>query len=150
MLKISVTAESSADPQQVLEAAGDFSARRAELWSNVSADRFEVHESGSTFAEVTEATWVVGVFWERSRYDWSQPGSIRGTVVDSNVFAPGSTWELRVRPRDGGSEAEMILTRGFQKGPKGRIAAAANHTVARLFWRPYLKGFLKKVEKSGA
>lgn len=120
MLKISVTAESSADPRQALEAAGDFSSRRAELWS-----------------------------WERSRYDWSQPGSIKGTVVDSNVFAPGSTWELRVRPREGGSEAEMILTRGFQKGPKGRIAAAVNHTVARLFWRPYLKGFLKKVEESG-
>jgi hypothetical protein len=44
----------------------------------------------------------------------------------------------------------MILTRGFHKGPKGRIATVVNHTVARFFWRPYLKGFLKKVEKSEA
>ena len=150
MLKIGVTAESSADPQQVLEAAGDFSARRAELWSNVSADRFEVHESGSTFAEVTEATWVVGVFWERSRYDWSQPGSIKETVVvlqrvcaEQHLGAASAAPQRRQRSRDDSHSR-------LPEGPEGPVAAAVNHTVARLSWRPYLKGFLRKVEKSGA
>ena len=32
-------------------------------------------------------------------HDWSEADRIRQTVIDSNVLEPGSTWELRVRPR---------------------------------------------------
>ena len=116
----------------MLEAAHDFSPRRADVWPNVRRRHLEVHESGENFADVTEGTWVVGLFWERNRYDWSQPGSVKATVIDSNIFQPGSTWELRATARDRGSEVELVLHRGFRRGPKGRIAGAVHHTVGKM------------------
>jgi hypothetical protein len=62
MVTIKVTGETSAPPERVLEAGTDFSEWRAEVWPNVTTKRLEVHESGDTFADVTEGTWVVGVF----------------------------------------------------------------------------------------
>jgi hypothetical protein len=58
-------------PEQVLAAARDFSAQRAQICPNVEAKRLEVHERGDTWADVTEGTMVLGVFWERCRYEWS-------------------------------------------------------------------------------
>jgi len=89
-------------PETVLSAARDFSERRAVLWPNVKLAHLQVHASGETFAEVTEGAWIAGLFWERSRYEWSQPGTVKATVIDSNVFTPGSIWEIRASPRDGG------------------------------------------------
>ena len=86
MLTITVQAESSSTPERVLEAGRDVSPRRAKVWSNVNANHLEVHERGENFAEVTEGAWIVGLFWERSRYEWSQPGSVKATVIDSNVL----------------------------------------------------------------
>jgi len=147
VLTIKVNAESSAPPERVLQAARDFSPQRAKVWTNVKHKYLKVHESGEGFADVTEGTWIVGLFWERSRYDWSQPGSVKATVIDSNVFEPGSTWEIRASPRNGGSAVEMTLNRNFRGGPKGMIGAAVNHTVGKLFWRSYLRHALSVVEK---
>jgi hypothetical protein len=147
VLTIEVVAESSAPPERVLEAARDFSPRRADVWSNVRANHLEVHESGENFADVTEGTWVIGLFWERCRYDWSQPGSVKATVTDSSVFEVGSTWELRATPRDGGSAVELVLNRGFRRGLKGRFASLVHHTVGRQVWRLFLRRALAAVEK---
>ena len=52
MLSITVTAEVSASPKQVLALAGtDFSAHRAKVWPNVAEQRLDVHERGHTYAE---------------------------------------------------------------------------------------------------
>ena len=150
MLTIKVAAETPLPPERVLEAAHDFSGRRADVWPNVRARRIEVHESGEDFAEVTEGTWVAGVFWERNRYDWSKPRSVKATVVDSNIFRPGSTWELRANARGGGSAVEMVLNRGFRRGPKGRMASAVHHTVGKLVWALFLRSALRAVEKQTA
>jgi hypothetical protein len=150
MVTIKVAAESPLPAERVLEAANDFSDRRAEVWPNVRARRIEVHESGEYFAEVTEGTWVAGVFWERNRYDWSKPGSVKATVMDSNIFRPGSTWELRASARDAGSAVEMVLNRGFRRGPKGRMASAVHHTVGKLVWAWFLRSALRTVEKQTA
>jgi len=80
VLTIEVEAESPSPPQRVLEAAHDFSDRRADVWPNVRTRHLEVHDSGENFAEVTEGTWVVGLFWERNRYEWSQPGTVKATA----------------------------------------------------------------------
>jgi hypothetical protein len=146
VLTIEVEAESTSSSQRVLEAARDFSDRRADVWPNVKAKHLEVHEIGENFAEVTEGTWVVGLFWERNRYEWSQ-GSVKATVIDSNIFQPGSTWELRATARDGGSEVEMVLNRGFRGGPKGRIASAVHHTVGKWVWGWFLRSALAAIEK---
>jgi hypothetical protein len=73
-LEATVSAESLASPGQILLAARDFSAHRAQIWPNVEAKRLEVHVRGDGWAEVTEGTMVLGVFWERCRYGWSEPG----------------------------------------------------------------------------
>lgn len=147
MLTIDVAAQTSLSPQRVLEAARDFSDRRAEVWPNVKARHLELHESGENFAEVTEGTWVAGLFWERNRYEWSQPGSVKATVIDSNIFQPGSTWELRATARDGGSEVEMVINRGFRSGPKGRFASVVHHTVGKWLWAAFLRSSLAAVKK---
>ncbi len=79
--------------ERVLEAARDFSDRRAELWPDVHVEHLHVHARSETSADVTEGNpWPIGHVWERLRYDWSEPGVVKGVVIDSNLFKPGSTW----------------------------------------------------------
>ncbi len=137
MPKISITtrAGSSASPTRILAAAYDFSERRERVWPNVSSKRLEVHADGAQYAEVTEGTMALGVWWERCRYDWSQPGVVTATVIDSNVYQPelsGFVW--RARPRDGGgSEVEMTIYRQFKLTPRG-LAVTALYKLARSWW----------------
>jgi hypothetical protein len=145
---VHVVAQTSVAAERVLEAARDFSERRAELWPDVHVEHLQVHEAGETFAEVTEGNpWPIGYVWERLRYDWSEPGSVKGVVTDSNIFKPGSTWEIRARPADGGSLVEVIARRHL-KGFRGRLLAPvfplglAKRTVA-----DHLRHFLTKVEE---
>lgn len=49
----------------------------------------------------------IGRVWGRLRYDWSDPRALKGTVVDSDLFKPGSTWELWAIPEDDGSRVEI-------------------------------------------
>ncbi len=149
-LTIEVTAATRLAPERVLEAAHDFSKRRADVWANVRAARVEVHERGDNFAEVTEGTWVVGLFWERNRYDWSHPGTVKATVIDSNIFQPGSTWEIRATGREGGSDVDLVLHRSFRRGPKGRIADAVHHAVGRWIWSLFLRRALAAIESQSA
>lgn len=116
------------------------------MWSNSKPRYFQVHAQGAEFAEVTEGFRPpFGRVWERSRYEW-EPGSIRQTVIDSNVLAPGSTWELKISPSGGGSTVEMRLRREFRRNVKGRIASAINHLGGRRMWGWYLRKALAEVE----
>jgi hypothetical protein len=67
------------------------------------------------------------------------------------VLEPGSTWELRVRPRQGGgggSAVEMTFARRFRRSAAGRVGAAFNHLGGRRAWGWYLRQALKAVEVS--
>jgi hypothetical protein len=147
VVTIRVTADSPLPPRRVLEAAHDFSERRADVWLNVRKNHLDVHDSGATFADVTEGTWVAGLFWERNRYDWSTPGTVRATVLDSSMLEPGSTWEVQATARDDGSRVQMVLHRGFRRGAKGRIASTVHHTVGRWVWRWMLRNALSAMKK---
>jgi hypothetical protein len=145
---VHVVDETPVAPERVLEAARDFSERRAEMWPDVHVEHLQVHEAGDTFAEVTEGNpWPIGYVWERLRYDWSHSGSVKGVVTDSNLFKPGSTWELRATPANGGSRVEVIGIRRL-RGFRGRLLAPvfplglAKRTVA-----DHLRHFLSKVEE---
>jgi hypothetical protein len=117
------------------------------VWSNSKPQYFQLHAQGAGFAEVTEGFRPpFGRVWERSRYEW-EPGSIRQTVVDSNVLEPGSTWELKVSPSDGGSTVEMRLRREFRHSVKGQIASAINHLGGRRMWGWYLRKALAEAER---
>jgi hypothetical protein len=135
-LRFEVSAETSASPEQVIEIAGkDFSARRAEIWPNVRKSHLVVHDRGTDHAEVTEGgTGPARFIWERCRYEWSRPGMVTSTVIDSNALLPGTTFELRAAPSDGGSTVEMILDRKFRPCGlgKGRIWTQPHLRQARL------------------
>lgn len=112
MPKVRVSEHSRLAPEVVLAAARDFSDRRAQMWPDVHVEHLHVHEMGETYAEVTEGNpWPIGHVWERLRYDWSQPNALLGTVLDSNLFKPGSTWELWAIPEEGGSRVEIRAVR---------------------------------------
>src|SRR5687768_17734818 len=94
------------------------------MWPDVHVEHLTVHEIGETFADVTEGNpWPIGFVWERLRYDWSEAGSVKGVVVDSNIFEPGSTWELHATPRDGGGSRVQVVAVRHLRGVKGRLLA---------------------------
>ncbi|HTP23406.1 MAG TPA: hypothetical protein VMJ65_27625 [Solirubrobacteraceae bacterium] len=134
MTTIHITTHSHLLPQRVLAAGHDFSDRRAEIFPAVSIPYLEVHQLSQTSADVTEGTRAgVGINWERCRYDWSHPGTVKAVVTDSNVYrAASSSWELRAAPADNGSKVEMIWIREFTHDARGRIFG----TLFRLIGRP--------------
>ena len=146
---VHVMERTSAAPEQVLQAARDFSERRAELWPDVHLEHFEVHRRGDTSADVTEGNpEPFGYIWERLRYDWSQPGSLRATVTDSNIFKPGSSWEIKAAPCNGGSQVEIVGVRDV-KGLKGAVIGGLIRTgIAERIVAGQLRHFLSKVEEA--
>ena len=149
MLEVKTAATTSLTPDQVIAAAADFSDAREKLWSNCKNRYLQVHDSGADFAEVTEGFRLVTVFWERSRYDWSQPGTIRQTVIDSNVVGPRCTWELTATPNAEGCEVVMRHSREFQPSLKGKVGWALNRLAGTWMWRSYLRHVLAEAEKRG-
>lgn len=149
MPRVHVVAETSASPERVLEAARDFSPRRAELWRDVYVEHLTIHERGESWAEVSEGNrWPspFGLVWERLRYDWSQPGALKGTVIDSNLFEPGSTWELYASPAsDRGSCVEVIAVRHL-KGRGWLIWPLFPLGLAKRDVSAYLQQFLSRLE----
>jgi hypothetical protein len=146
MPRIEYSAETSAPPERVLAAATDFSERRTELWGNSSPRYYAVHEVGDDWAEVTEGTDTLGGFWERVRYDWTTPGVVRSTVLESNVFASG-TWELRVEPAPGGGSRVSVVNDRRTKGFKGGAFAVMMALVGRRFFGGHLRKTLAAVER---
>lgn len=148
MIEFTLAADSSAPAEDVLEAARDFSRRRIAIWPNVSARRFKVHASGDTFAEATE-TALQGLFWERSRYEWPQPGSVQQTVLESNVLRPGSTWQITAAPNGDGCHVQCVFRREFTRSPKGRFGWALNRFASSRLYGLDLRRALAAIEQEG-
>jgi hypothetical protein len=144
-----VSASTPVAPERVLEAARDFSERRADVFPAVSTDEMTVHELAGSSADVTEGTAAgIGVNWERCRYDWSQPGVVTATVIDSNVYAfPGSSWALRVVPSGEGSDVEMTWERKFQRRPRGMFWGTLFTLLGKPIFRKYAKDVLANLEQ---
>ena len=116
------------------------------MWPDVHVDHLQVHEAGETVAEVTEGNpWPIGYVWERLRYDWSEPGRLTGTVTDSNLFKPGSSWEIRATPINGGSRVELIGVRHL-RGEGLLLAPVFPLGLAKRTVAQHLRHFLSKVE----
>ena len=95
---------------------------------------------------------ILGVFWERCRYDWSEPETVTATVRDSNVFQPGlDLGASRHSAKGGGSAVEMtVMTRNFRNGLKGTIARSINHLAGRRLFGWYLRSTLAAIERTSA
>jgi hypothetical protein len=146
---IRVRADTPVPAERVLEAARDFSSRRADVFPAVSVERMTVHEVEETSADVTEGTRAgVGVNWERCRYDWSQPSVVTATVTDSNVYAsPGSSWELKASEADGGASVEMTWVREFQRNARGRFWGSLFRLAGKPIFGKYARDVLRNLEK---
>jgi len=148
MTTIHVTTQSRLSPERVLAAGYDFSARRTEIFPAVSTPHFEVHELSQSTADVTEGTPVgIGINWERRRYDWSEPGSVKAVVTDSNVYQPAnSSWELRATAAEGGSKVEMIWIREFTHNARGRIFGTLFRLIGKLIFPRQAKRTLRNLD----
>jgi hypothetical protein len=148
MPTVHVVDETTAAPERVLDAACDFSERRAEMWPDVHVEHLEVHEIGDRYADVTEGNpWPIGHVWERLRYDWSEPGRLKGVVSDSNLFKPGSTWELQATAANGATRVEIVAVRHL-RGPKGRLLTPVFPLgLAKRVVADHLRHFLDEVEE---
>jgi hypothetical protein len=108
----------TATPAQFLAALTDFGPGRSAVFGN-SADKYlKVHDSGPTWADVTEGS---GGVWERLHYDWSNPNRIVMTTTDSNVWGgdSGHAYTLTTQP-DGTTTLDAVVIRQG-KNVKGRI-----------------------------
>jgi Polyketide cyclase / dehydrase and lipid transport len=148
MTTIHVTTNSRLSPERVLAAGHDFTARRAEIFPAVSTPHLEVHDLSQTSADVTEGTPAgVGINWERCRYDWSQPGSVKAIVTDSNVDQPAnSSWELRATPAASGSKVEMIWIREFTHNARRRIFGTLFKLVGKLIFTREAKRTIRNLK----
>jgi len=147
---VRVVVRTTVPAERVLEAARDFSARRADVFSAVRIPHMTVHALGATSADVTEGTPAgIGVNWERCRYDWSRPGIVTATVTDSNVYAvPGSVWEISAVPDDdGGSRVEMVWERRFAATVRGRLFGTLYALLRRPLFGRYARQILGSLER---
>jgi polyketide cyclase/dehydrase/lipid transport protein len=108
-----------APPDAIREALLDFSERRPELWPGLPADQYEVYEVGEAWAEIREG--YRGPIWVRERYEWSAPGQVRFTVVDSGFARPGSYVVVEIEPAPGGGSTLHITWVRWGKGLFGKV-----------------------------
>jgi hypothetical protein len=120
--RIAFDIRSEAPPDAIREALLDFTDRRPELWPGLPADQYEVYEVGETWAEIREG--YRGPIWVRERYEWSVPGTIRFTVVDSGFAKPGSYVVVDIEPAAGGGSTHHITWVRWGKGVFGKVFVA--------------------------
>jgi hypothetical protein len=95
--------QTRASPQQVRRALTDFTQQRLHIWSRtLDPGTYELREQGDHWAVAREST-PRSPFWVVARYDWSEPGVVRWTVVDSSYRGGGHGLVRIVAGEGGGS-----------------------------------------------
>jgi hypothetical protein len=130
MAHVTFVVDSGVPAASVRAAAIDFSPDRPARWPTIDREVYKVHGIGETWAEVTEGSRFLGGIWARERYDWSDPEVVRATVLDSNAFEPGGTWELRATERDGTTQV-AIRSHRRARGLRGRVLGAMLSVAGR-------------------
>ena len=150
MATIDITETTTATPEQFLAGLIDFGPDRSKIWGN-SADSFlTVHDSGDTWADVTEGSKAAGAVWERLRYDWSNPLDVVLTTTDSNAWGGASGHRYTLTPgADGRTQVHLVVVReGIHV--KGRLLGALMPFVGRSFIAKSLRGALRAIEARAA
>jgi hypothetical protein len=134
MARIHYEADGAVSAQRFIAALTDFSERRPELWPNLDAKHYKLHDLGDTWAEVTEGTDVLGGVWAREHYDWSEPGLVRLRLLEAIDFRPGTFIDYHVSERpDGGCHVSVDFQR-IATSLRGRfVGAVVQLTGARRF-----------------
>ncbi len=123
----------------------DFSERRPDVWPNLSARLYRVHELGDSTADVTEGTAFRGAdVWERVTYTWTD-SAVRSVVAEGTIFEPGGTFELRVEPRGTGSR----ITVDYDRRSKTAVGRAVGAMLQVTRGAPIKRSFQKVYGKPG-
>lgn len=117
-------------PAEVLRILTDFGPARAQAFPGVDETNLTVHDRGDTWADVTEGNRIG---WERERYDWdAAAGTITAVTTDSNLWGPGSRWDYRLIPQQGGTKVVIRLER-HPKGVAGLLVATVMPLLGKGF-----------------
>lgn len=109
----------AASPDAVLQTLTDFSDNRPDVWPNIDHSHFRVHGLGPAWAEVTEGNVLA---WERNRYDWdASAGRVVVKTLESDSWAPGSSWDYQVRPTPSGGTLVKVTVTRTGRGLRGRL-----------------------------
>jgi hypothetical protein len=142
MATIHLKLTTTATPEQFVAALTHFGPGREKLFAS-SADSFlTVHDQGPNQADVTEGS---NTFWERLRYDWSDPRRVVLTTIDSNVWgrASGYTFTLTRETAETTSIDAVIVREG--RNFKGRTIEVV---VFQFFGERFLGSRLGKTVKA--
>ena len=95
-------ADGAVSAERFIAALTDFSERRPELWPNLDAKYYELHELGDTWADVTEGTdSSAGLGARALRLVGTRPRPAR--LIEAIDFSPGTVIDYHVTSRpDGG------------------------------------------------
>ena len=103
MPHLELDVDTTVPPERIRAALLDFSERRPDIWPGLERSLYEVIEVGETTADIKEGSRMPGMtIWAREHYDWSDPDTVRWTVVESNFCTPGSRVYATLNPADGG------------------------------------------------
>jgi hypothetical protein len=148
MARFHYEAEGAITPDRFIGALTDFTSRRPDVWPNLSPKLYAVHSLGPTAAEVTEGSDVLGGVWARERYDWSTPGTVRLTLLESPSFHPGTVVEYRVTSHEGGGCRVAVDFHRRARSLKGRLVGAILQLTGRGRFRGDLVETLRRLESA--
>jgi hypothetical protein len=148
MAKIHYEADGAIPAGRFVAALTDFGPRRPELWPNLDAKFYELHELGDTWAEVTEGTDVLGGVWAREHYDWSEPGLVRLRLVDAVDFRSGTVIDYLVTDGpDGGCHVAVDFQR-VASSAKGKLVGLAVQLMGSRRFEADLRKTLDRLSRS--
>ena len=131
MPKIEIEMESSQPPERIVEALTDFTEHRPARWPGLNPKEYRVYSVGDTWAEIREGNG--GSVWARERYDWSKPGNVTWTVLESGFSKPGSYVSVDLSPRPGGG-SKIHLT--WEREPSSVLGRIVMGGIALVRGRP--------------
>jgi len=148
--KIHYEADGTVSAERFIAALTDFSERRPELWPNLDAKYYELHELGDTWADVTEGTDLFGGVWAHERYDWSEPGHVQLRLIEAVDFSPGTVIDYRVTSRpDGGCHVAVDFQR-IAVSARGRLIGLLVQLMGRRRFAADLRETLDQLARSPA
>jgi len=150
MTRIALDLDSPCPPERAIGALIDFSDRRPEVWPGLAREFYEAYSVGETSADVREGSTKPIKVWAREHYDWSTPGTVRWTVVESNFCTPGSGVAVTVTEGgNGGSQVHLEWER-HPSNARGRVAIVFMRLMGRQILRKYLGDVLAKLAAEAA
>src|SRR6266568_4126912 len=138
--------ESSAPPERILAALIDYTERRTELWPGLRRAEYRVFDVGATTAEIREVSG--GQIWARERYDWSVPGRVTWTVVESGFATPGDFVSAEVGPRSGGGSRIHVVWQRHGSTAFGRVIVRLSTLFGGALLRRSIGSGLARIEQT--